>query len=285
MARSLIGLLIFLFFLGQATAWSYTQYFSPTSSAPWLGSTRTDWVEVIPTGLISVISTTVTTEKDTLSVGVGRYVTINVTLTKATITANGSACLAYECRTSTENGIGTKVYAPVVLTNPPSCTRTSVSYTTSSSIYPVRIENFPGILAQANKTGSNGVALFVTTYITTVGYNLGGQPIISTSCSIWLKADAVAENPEPGYTDSSYLAECVDPRRYLCTKTMPGGYPPPPTCGTDWIGIYGQPTAITTSSRTNAGGGDQPGGAAARNGLPPWSFTFVTLTMTLSLLL
>ncbi|KAH8587972.1 hypothetical protein B0O99DRAFT_601175 [Bisporella sp. PMI_857] len=114
---------------------------------------------------------------------------------------------------------------------------------------------------QANDTESGGVALVVATYITTISYNLGGQPVTATRCNIWLKSDAVAGGLDPNWTERPYMAECVDPRRYLC-MTQTGVLPLPGTCGTDWIGMYAQSAAAPPPDGTGAGGATRWDGCA-----------------------
>ncbi|KAK6544817.1 hypothetical protein TWF694_001500 [Orbilia ellipsospora] len=251
--------------------------------------TTTSAVEVYPTGPVSISKSSVTTTSEGgIVFGYPNLGHVNITVTFATLPADASVCDAYaDCSppiTYNNNGISTDIYAPLLITNKPSCTLSSVSYTTSSLVYQLDGLDFPTLLDQATDTGSKGVALFVTTYTVTVDYNLGGQPILATSCSIWLKDGAVRLNPgnraDYSMTEDEYLIQCGDPRRYLCTTSEEG------FCGTDWVENYPPTTTATTTnspgetSRSGGAGDNGKGsmggsGAAGRNGLLSWNFAFV----------
>jgi hypothetical protein len=204
-----------------------------------------------------------------------------VTVTKVYL-ASGSApicgpddkpCSTTSTSTSTgSGGIDTTVYAPVVITNLASCTLTSYSYTTSISghLGPrfallETLDSMPGVLSQATDTGPDGPALAVSTYVVTLSTNLGGQAVTTTRCDIFLKPGQVS-GLRIDSQDEQFMEECVDPRLYRCLDlyTMRAT----PTCGTEWIGTYGQgrQTASPGTSASSGGGnaGPKPNGAWGR---------------------
>ena len=222
-------------------AWTYTQYFSPTTD-PILG-TQT-FFDVYPTGSVSATSTDTTIEPFTGFLG-WTYITIDVTVTRIYLASgSASACTFSPCKSTTTGDdsktIATTVIAPRVITNAASCTQTSYAYTTSSrGTLEQLYDTMPGIWSQVTDTGASGPALAVSTYVVTLSTNLGGQAVTTTKCDVFLKPDqmrGLTVGPE-----ETFVRECVDPRRYLCPgASKVFGMAPSPTCGTDWIGVYGQ---------------------------------------------
>ncbi|KAF3914652.1 hypothetical protein AA313_de0203591 [Arthrobotrys entomopaga] len=283
-------LLVLLLLLGQASALSYTKYYTMTT---YVGSgTTTSEVEVYATGPIPISKRSVTTTSvGGVFLGYPNYAYANVTLTYALVGTDAPVCEAYkECDppASNSNGIVTEIYGPIIITNRPSCTGSSFSYTTSSLVsYEVFgfSSDLPNLFDQATDTGPEGAGLFVTTYTTTVTHNLGGQPIIATSCTIWLKEGVVELKPgnraDYSITEDEFLNQCGDPRSYLCDRTQAGN------CGTEWIGSY--PPTATAAMTTSPGSADSSDGSensaasqrvvAGRNALLLWNFVLVGLGM------
>ncbi|KAJ5623933.1 hypothetical protein N7510_000242 [Penicillium lagena] len=108
-----------------------------------------------------------------------------------------------------EPTITTNYFAPYVISNPTSCTKTMFTYTDSIGV------SLPNeLMAQATDATA---AMFVTTYISTVSTDLGGQAVTTTRCDVYLNAEAV---PAHGYdlgSDGYFAEECVDPRRSTCS--------------------------------------------------------------------
>jgi hypothetical protein len=148
--------------------------------------------------------------------------------------------------------IFTYYYVPVTVSNPESCTKTDFTYTDTIGI------SLPDSLTA--KATDSDLALFVTTYESTISTNLGGQAVTTSICEVYFKSDAVpVGEPDIDVDDAGYLDECVDPRRELCTSpgqnhdaTGSGGcvgtYPP--TQGSNG----GSPTEDDSSSPTETGG-------------------------------
>jgi hypothetical protein len=59
-------------------------------------------------------------------------------------------------------------------------------------------------------------ALLVTTYVTTLSTNMGGQAVTTTVCDVYLRSDA-AFGVEY-VAESTILTECMDPRDYFCRQ-------------------------------------------------------------------
>ncbi|KAF6515785.1 hypothetical protein HZS61_004526 [Fusarium oxysporum f. sp. conglutinans] len=111
----------------------------------------------------------------------------------------------------TESSIETHYYAKAVVSNPSSCTKTKFTYTDSIGV------SLPDSLTD-QATDSSLVEL-VTTYVSTISTNLGGQAVTTSRCDVYFNADAVPVGyPDIGIDGESLLSECVDPRRSHCTE-------------------------------------------------------------------
>jgi hypothetical protein len=287
-------------------SWTYTQYLSTTTITPGftpVAKTVTVW----PTGTVSATSTNITTITTSNPI-LNQEVNLTATITSLWLAPDASAC-AYTgpnfvdsatCAvsfTSVNSATSTGIYIPYTVTNPPSCSKTSFSYVTSTYGPTGYIQQedvlYVGYIYrtfwnQITVTGSAGEALFVTTYVSTISTDLGGQPVTTTNEDIWMKTDAF-----PGLTavgsEEYYLTQCVDPRRFLCNNGK-GASATAGSCGTDWIGTYGNTAAVTTapggstSSQSlstptggTTGGGPKPGGVAGREGLLLQGFSLMAL--------
>jgi hypothetical protein len=297
-----LTLLVLILYASNVAGWTYTEYLTVVTTEGFDLQTTTTAVTVSPTGPVSPTKTEITTAATGIYYG-AQYGVFNITVTDLYLGPGASVCtpsnFQFTCSPSTTasmlagafNTIETSVWAAVTISNPSTCTQTSFTYTTSS---PGILENlgeqvqFPTIFNEAADTGSNGEGLFVTTYISTVSVDLGGQPITTTRCDIWLKNGAL-ESIAPNESEQLYLSNCVDPRRYLCSDDPESSA----TCGTDWIGTYpmtpGAATGGGAASTTDRGGGPasssttKAGGAAGGKDLLSGGLMLTALTAVASL--
>jgi hypothetical protein len=256
---------------GIVAGWTYTRYWTIGSAADQLFTTSTDTYaeQVYPTGSVSPTSTDFTTITDPVSNPFG-YFYYPVTITDFYVPSTASVCTADSgcpgdphastaTMNDTSSSISTRYFAPYTITQPTTCTKTSFLYTASTVVYPTDLdgyENLPGIdiAAQATQTAE---AVLVTTYVVTVSTDLGGQVVAMTECDVFLK-DGAAVSLGPNEAEQGYLAECVDPRRYLCSDAVAanGGCPTgnwayPPVGGS---GSRGGGAATTSSQRGEGSG-------------------------------
>lgn len=288
----LSALLVLIIHLRSAVCWTYTEYLIvlPTSN---LGFQTTPYTATVsPTGSVAPTSTSITTTQTEISVGT-YYVELNVTVTNLYLSTDAPVCTPsdYQFRScpssattkTSSSTIQTNVWAAVIISNPSTCTQTSFTYTTSSEASLVeRSYSFPGIFDQATEMGSHGEALFVTTYISTISTDLGGQAVTTTRCDIWLKSDAFNYIP-PASKEFSLLTQCVDPRRYLCRNIVNTV----PSCGTDWVGTYppitGAATNAATGSATGGATTTKTGGVTGLSGMFRDGLLLMTLTVAASI--
>jgi len=279
--------LLLSLFTSTAAAWTETQYLSPFSDRV-MGTTSS--MPVYPTGSVSVTSSTVITTKQTARFGF-RAITADLTLTRMYMpTGSAPVCSQiFGClSTETTGSITTNIFAPVTIANDPTCTLTSYSYVTSSSgtlgnafLSNAGLENtFPSMFRQATETGDGKPALFVTTYVSTISTNLGGQAVTTTRCDVFLKPDQIT-GVTPIATESALVSQCVDPRRFLCPAptTTSRGFQPTSTgtCGTDWIGEYGKGQAAVTNTGPAGPGSTGQGKPNAASGLRVGADTWRTI--------
>ncbi|KAL2847549.1 hypothetical protein BJY01DRAFT_164981 [Aspergillus pseudoustus] len=113
----------------------------------------------------------------------------------------------------TTTSITTKYYMPLTVSNPESCTLTDFTYTEALGL------EFTKPWMRERATESD-LALLVTTYESVISTNLGGQPVTTSRCDVYLKSDAIpVEDPNDEYKFDGLLSECVDPRPSVCTGT------------------------------------------------------------------
>lgn len=270
-----LKLLVLICCIASVVCWTYTEYVSVVTTQGFDLATTTNAITVSPTGPVSPTSKNVTTLSTAFNLGGLALGYFNLTVTDLYLGPNASVCTpsnyAFTCSASTTtttsynpfDTISTGFWIPVTLSQPSTCTQTSFTYTTSSfnilELYGDYTE-FPTLLDEALNTGTGGEALFVTTYVSTLGFNLGGQAHTSTYCEIWLKNGALASIP-PNNDEAYYLTNCVDPRRYLCS----GGHSDSATCETDWIGTYPMITGTTGPKSTAASTTGKGSGQASRS--------------------
>ncbi|KAK4123375.1 hypothetical protein N657DRAFT_461375 [Parathielavia appendiculata] len=206
-------------YASKAMAWSYTRYYSPSTHP--INKTP-KYHEVQPFGSVSATQTDVTTGQYNQYGGfLDNEVTMNVTVTNiylasgsASACKTGEPCTAAGTTTNSEE-IDTSIYAPIVVTNEPSCTLTSYSYTTSGAGMPGPVTSdlfdwIYDIWDQATDRWPEGPTLAVSTYDVTLRAKLGGQAVTTKRCDIFLK---------PGQLngleiDDNQMSECVDPRLF-----------------------------------------------------------------------
>lgn len=265
--QSIMATILFLSFLATCIStvagWTYTGYYQ-TSVREFVGSSSIENIQVYPTGPVTATRTTTSTTLFSYRHYLfGSATTYPITVTGLFLSPNASVCsgfLGVGCTpTSTTNpspSIDTLFYAPIVVSAPSSCTKTSFLYTTSQAVYLNNLGQNPTTDLSQQATES-AVAIFVTTYVYTLSTNLGGQPVTSTRCDVYLKEGAVL-GLLPTRDEASYLEQCVDPRRYLCTSTSTvsnggcsitgGAYPPGERTGS----VGG--SSVATTSPTSKGG-------------------------------
>lgn len=144
----------------------------------------------------------------------------------------------------------THYYVPVNFSNPKSCTKTTFTYTDSIDVV------LPDSLT-AQATDSS-LAAYVTTYVSTISTNLGGQAVTTSRCDVYLNSQAV---PEATILNNGYLTECVDPRRSTCSA----GQNQKATGSGGCNGLYPPTAASNPTSTSTAGTAEQPiktGGAS-----------------------
>ena len=252
--------------IGAVAGWTYTDYYTTTTGLFLEGDqtiktvTSTYNIKVIPMGSVTVTFTNISTALASDEYG---SLTYPITVTQLFVSPNASVCSAnpWDCTssqtTSSTPTIDTSYYAPLVISAPSSCTKTSFLYTTSQAIRPTSIgdDESTDLVDQATESSE---AIFITTYIYTLSTNLGGQAVTTTRCDAYLSDGAVLglESASEAY----YLSQCVDPRRYLCTTTstvasgacpVTGGvYPPNGQTG----GFSGTGSSVATASASSKGG-------------------------------
>ena len=206
--------------IGAVAAWTYTDYYTTETEIFLFSggqSTSTYNIKVYPTGSVTPTSTNISTTLASSTANViGWSLTYPITLTELFLSPNASVCSAgsFGCgspQTTTATPIiDTSYYAPLVISAPSSCTKTSFLYTTSQTVYPGSIgeDRSTELVDQATESSE---ALFITTYIYTLSTNLGGQAVTTTRCDVYLSDGAVLglQSSDEAY----YLSQCVDPRR------------------------------------------------------------------------
>ncbi|KAK4099300.1 hypothetical protein N658DRAFT_498448, partial [Parathielavia hyrcaniae] len=224
--RRLIGVLLLA---STAAAWSRTDHWYTTVQTRSLFSTwsTTSSISVIPTGAATPIASSIST---TL---VGDF---EVTITDLFYSANasgictprigGDRCTTTTTpqTTTTTATITTHYYAPVVISNPASCTLTSFAYTSARPFYLDALPSraIPDFDSQATESVH---ALAVTTFVSTLSTNLGGQDVTASVCEVYLREDAFAASPSGGggspvVPTGGVHMQCVDPRVYECSVEM-----------------------------------------------------------------
>lgn len=205
-----------------AVAWTTTNYWQ-TSLVTYYKPATTTSIAVWPTGAVSAISTNTSTSQFTS----GGY-TILLTVydvfyapSAAVCTRSGiKSCGPTPVLSRASGTITTSYWAPLLIANPRSCTKTSFEYTTASTVVLPSVW-IDGIADQATQSVE---ALLVTTYVKTLSTNMGGQAVTTTVCDVYLRTDAVTGIPY--LAESTILTECVDPRDYYCqafSSAMTGG--------------------------------------------------------------
>lgn len=195
-------------------AWTTTNHWQ-TSVATGNPITTTTSIAIYPTGAVSATSTNTSTSLFT-SGGYKLALTVfdlfyepNVAVcTRSRL----SPCGPTPNLSRTSDSITTTYWAPVLIANPTSCTKTSFAYTTASTVVLPSL----WILDAAQQATQSVQALVVTTYISTLSTNLGGQAVTTTVCDVYLRGDAVLGVPY--VAESIILTECVDPRDYRCRQ-------------------------------------------------------------------
>jgi hypothetical protein len=166
---------LFFSWIGAIASWTYINYYTTETGVFLLPSggesTATYNIKVFPTGSVTVTSTNIST-------GLASYtgdvifdtLAYPMTVTELFLPPNASVCSAGGYRrgssqtTSPTPTIDTSYYAPLVISAPSSCTKTSFLYTTSRTIHARSIgeDRSTELVDQATESSE---ALFITTYI------------------------------------------------------------------------------------------------------------------------
>lgn len=169
----------------------------------------------------------------------GYGVTYNITVTNMFVAPDGAWCAHFDQQkrcsptillpTPTTTHVQTRYWAPLIISNPASCTETSFSYTSSQRQFPNEFSR--GMLgpshigsvmsAQATEPAQ---MLFITTYVVTIATdtNMGGQVVTQSVVDVYLKSDAV-QGVIP-MSEAFYLSQCVDPSSVLCQTSAPASF-------------------------------------------------------------
>ena len=144
------------------------------------------------------------------------YIYIVYDSTAPTVTdVDLSACTPISHNSATpSNTISTSYYGPAILSNPASCTKTSFTYTTAEA---VAVPSF--FASQATDPTNAAVATVLSSFVST---DVGGQSVVTSWSAIYLKPEAFANASAVPYggEESSYLDQCVDPRRFFCSTSL-----------------------------------------------------------------
>ncbi len=122
-------------------------------------------------------------------------------------------CLSAASATQTIGAaLTTTYYAPVIMSNPVSCTRTNFAHTTAESIF-LHLDGSSAIPTPAEQATQTAQALFVITSVSTLSTNLGGREVTTSICKVYLRYGAII-----GLNPSAQVQlEYVDPRSYDCS--------------------------------------------------------------------
>ncbi|KAH8880538.1 hypothetical protein GQ53DRAFT_774001 [Thozetella sp. PMI_491] len=264
--RSLVQSLLLA---NTAAAWSVTNYYNlSTTVDTFAHKTSTELISVTPTGSVSPISQNVstTTTQDFGNQFALYGPTYTITVTNFFLAPDASWCVQFgdtkrACPTPTipkpsSASVTTRYFAPILIEQPSSCTKTSFSYTSSQQVFPNNLQ--PSSLA-AEATDS-AQALFITTYVVTLSTDKGGQAATTSVVDVYLSSNAI-DGLLP-LSQSSLLNECVDPSSSLCSTSSPlaGDF----GCGPQPI------TYPPTGAAANGGGG---GGSPTQTGTAPAAST------------
>lgn len=122
------------------------------------------------------------------------------------------------------------------------------SYTTAETVSRSALSSsVPGIAEQAPESVH---ALLVTTYVSTMGTNLGGQAMTTSICEVYLRDGVIKSlGPENDYAQS----QCLDPRQYACSVAqLRSETSASALCQATDRSIY-LPTNIRLATRTDGG--------------------------------
>lgn len=151
--------------------------------------------------------------------------------------------------TTSTSSIQTHYYVPATVSNPTSCTKTKFTYTDSIGV------KLPTYLT--TQVPDSSLVEHMTTYVSTISTNLGGQAVTTSRCDVYFKSGAVPViEGDIGVDGDYYLSQCVDPRREVCTLKgensaakgdggCKGDYPPTGTKNDDASSTEGSPTGAT----------------------------------------
>src|SRR2546423_3710976 len=200
--------------ISTAAAWTTTDHWQ-TSLITGFKSMITNSIPVYPTGAVSATSTNTSTSLFT-SLGYTLVLTaydLFYAPSAAVCTLSGlEPCGPTPALSETSGSITTTYWAPVLIANPTSCTKTSFEYTTASTV----LLPSAWISDAAQQATQSVEALQVTTYVSTLSINMGGQAVTTTVCDVYLRSEAASGISY--VAESTILTECMDPRDYYCRQ-------------------------------------------------------------------
>lgn len=209
--------------IGTAAAWGVTHHWRTLVVGNQTDAPTTS-IAVYPTG--SAKATSTNTSTSLLIKGEYTYPLTIFDLfyppsaAVCTLQSTGPPCGPSALQTSSTNdAITTSYLAPVLIANPTSCTKTSFAYTVASSIdLPT-----PWVTDAAAQATKPELAALVATGVYTLRTNLGGQAVVQTICSVYLRSGVVLG--VSAKAESTLLTECVDPRDLSCPTPTPDNRP------------------------------------------------------------
>jgi hypothetical protein len=262
---------LILLYISTAAAWTRTDHWQTKVITTFQGSLYTSSIAVYPTGSATPTSSNISTTivSDHAPGGwLVSYHSYPITVTDLFYPAGADVCTSTgfkECSptpTYTLSGsITTNYYAPLIISQPASCTQTSFLYTTPQSVFPPALyRTIPNAVNQATESGE---ALFITTYVTTLSTNLGGQAVTGSVMDVYLSADKVL-GVLPGY-EAYPLSQCVDPRVYSCSASTADFTVEPVTATCETTGQVYPPTAAAAAGGGGGGDGSRSDGSGPAN--------------------
>jgi hypothetical protein len=254
-----------------SAGWDVTEYLIVRNITTGLVPDYIETSTVYPTGPVTPTSTSAATNTGYVPVTENAYMLdLNVTTSYLFLPTDSTDLPV--ATTSAESGIledgdttpsiTTKYYMPLTVSNPESCTLTDFTYTEVLGLQFTK----PWMRERATQSG---LALLVTTYESVISTNLGGQPVMTSRCDVYLKSDAIpVKDPNDEYKFDGLLSECVDPRPSVCTGK---GQDPAATGSEGCKGAY-PPTAAAHVQADPTGGDDSVPEPTETGGGSSWKY-------------
>ncbi|KAH8879088.1 hypothetical protein GQ53DRAFT_849853 [Thozetella sp. PMI_491] len=202
-----------------AATWSTTNHWQTTLTT-WNKQATASSISVYPIGSVSATSANIST-----SLFTSMSYTLVLTVHDLFYASDASVCTRNGLKScgptpalssKTSGAITTTYWTPVPISNPASCTKTSFDYTTASTI----LLPSPWITDVAEQATQSVHAVLVTTYVSTLGTNLGNQAVTTTVCDVYLRSEAASGDNY--VAEASIASQCMDPRDYYCQALSSG---------------------------------------------------------------